>query len=149
MLGQCRDVRVSSVETLAAAVVWYALGDVPGHVLAAPASALCGWKGVIRLSLSLSLSLLYVIRCCYFYALLGLVATSCVLLISPSWLQEMCTSLSLQCSNLHNATRPLHLRRYPLCHLVHPVPVVLNLIACMHACWAIPQNTLNHWGFRV
>ena len=29
--------------------------DLPGHVLAAPASALCGWKGVNSLSLSLSL----------------------------------------------------------------------------------------------
>ena len=30
------------------------LWDMPGDVLAAPASALCGWTGVISLSLSLS-----------------------------------------------------------------------------------------------
>ena len=35
-------------------LLWY----LPGDVLAAPASALCGWKGVNSLSLSLSLSLL-------------------------------------------------------------------------------------------
>ena len=34
-------------------MLWY----LPGDVLAAPASALCGWKGVNSLSLSLSRSL--------------------------------------------------------------------------------------------
>ena len=37
------DVRVSHLNFLAADVVWYALGDLSGDVLAAPASALCGW----------------------------------------------------------------------------------------------------------
>ena len=44
--------------TVTGHLLWY----LPGDVLAAPASALCGWKGVNSLSLSLSLSLSRIYR---------------------------------------------------------------------------------------
>ena len=45
-------VSIALFYTMTNTLVW----DAPGDVLAASASALCGWKGVNSLSLSLSLS---------------------------------------------------------------------------------------------
>ena len=47
-------VSIALFYTMTNTLVW----DAPGDVLAASASALCGWKGVNSLSLSLSLSAL-------------------------------------------------------------------------------------------
>ena len=46
-------VSVALFYTMTDTLLW----DLPGDVLAAPASALCDWKGVLSLSLSLSLFL--------------------------------------------------------------------------------------------
>ena len=50
------DARLAHLSFLAAAVVWYAVVFCQGGVLAGPKSAPCGRKGVISLSLSLSLT---------------------------------------------------------------------------------------------